>query len=77
MTKDASEEHTDSGSVAQSRRMNRRWRRWVVTYLHAVDILHAYGERAWPQNVRFVWSIAKADVDTQWPVPSVTDRSPA
>lgn len=33
-----------------------RVRRWLWQYLHAVMLLRAYGEPAWPWHVRFVWS---------------------
>jgi hypothetical protein len=37
-------------------------KRWLFTYVVAVDILHAYGERAWPHHVHLVWSYAKQNV---------------
>lgn len=35
---------------------------WILTYFQATQILHAWGERAWPWNVRFIWSVAAEDV---------------
>ena len=37
-------------------------RRWLLTYLHCVDLLHAYGERAWPWNVQFVWTYVRREI---------------
>lgn len=48
-------------------RMNWAPYRWLITYLHACSICHAYGERAWPGAVRFVWPIARANVDREFP----------
>jgi hypothetical protein len=30
--------------------------RFIFIYVMCVGQLHDYGERAWPWNVRFVWS---------------------
>lgn len=39
-------------------------KRWLLTYFQATQILHAWGERAWPWNVPVVWKMAAQDVAT-------------
>jgi hypothetical protein len=38
-------------------------KRWLLTYVFATQLLHRYGESAWPWNVHFVWSHARTEVD--------------
>jgi hypothetical protein len=35
--------------------------RWFVQYWLCVRLLHAWGERAWPWNVRFVWAYVEQE----------------
>lgn len=41
--------------------------RWLVTYFHAWYTLSRYGERGWPWNIQQVWSVARQQVDAQYP----------
>jgi len=38
-------------------------KRRIIIYLLCIDTLHAYGEKAWPQHVRFVWSYCERQYD--------------
>lgn len=52
---------------AEERMQSKLWRN-IITYAQACQILHRYGERAWPWNVPYVWKLAKYDVDQEWPL---------
>jgi hypothetical protein len=31
-------------------------KRWLAQYWICTRVLHAYGEHAWPWNVRYIWT---------------------
>lgn len=38
-------------------------KRWLLTCYQSTQILHKWGERAWPWNWYVVWDMARKDVD--------------